>query len=242
MMTDFQKENSLPQGAISMNKLDICREAIKARFTGERKENSMLRFQFPFEYEEYKLLLSDSANNILEKRREQNSFIVDDKNKSIIEQLYLYLTLNKQFSGDLQKGIMLVGKYGCGKTLIMQAMAEMYNSVIYALHIQRPLLKFFKSSELQEILKGKPIKAYSRMPLVIDEFGREQKQIMDFGNLRSPMIELLCERYDTGAWTHGTSNFTLDTLCTENQYGKMTGDRLKSMFNFIELKGDSRRK
>lgn len=241
-MTDFQKENSLPQGAISMNKLDICREAIKARFTGERKENSMLRFQFPFEYEEYKLLLSDSANNILEKRREQNSFIVDNKNESIIEQLYFYLTLNKQFSGDLQKGIMLVGKYGCGKTLIMQAMAEMYNSVVHALHIQRPLLKFFKSSELQEILKGKPIKAYSRMPLVIDEFGREQKQIMDFGNLRSPMIELLCERYDTGAWTHGTSNFTLDTLCSENQYGKMTGDRLKSMFNFIELKGDSRRK
>lgn len=241
-MTDFQKENSLPQGAISMNKLDICREAIKARFTGERKENSMLRFQFPFEYEEYKLLLSDSANNILEKRREQNSFIVDNKNESIIKELYFYLTLNKQFSGDLQKGIMLVGKYGCGKTLIMQAMAEMYNSVVHALHIQRPLLKFFKSSELQEILKGKPIRAYSRMPLVIDEFGREQKQIMDFGNLRSPMIELLCERYDTGVWTHGTSNFTLDTLCSENQYGKMTGDRLKSMFNFIELKGDSRRK
>lgn len=241
-MTDFQKENSLPQGAISMNKLDICRETIKARFTSERKENSVIRFQFPFEYEEYKLLLSDSANNILEKRREQNLFIVDNKNESIIEQLYFYLTLNKQFSGDLQKGIMLVGKYGCGKTLIMQAMAEMYNSVIHALHIQRPLLKFFKSSELQEILKGKPIRTYSRMPLVVDEFGREQKQIMDFGNLRSPMIELLCERYDTGAWTHGTSNFTLDTLCSENQYGKMTGDRLKSMFNFIELKGDSRRR
>jgi hypothetical protein len=65
---------------------------------------------------------------------------------------------------------------------------------------------------------------------------------MDFGNLKSPMIELLCERYDNGAWTHGTSNFTLETLSSENQYGKMTGDRIKSMFNFMELKGDSRRK
>lgn len=241
-MTDFQKENSLPQGATSMNKLDICREAIKARFTCERKENLALRFRFPFEYEEYKLLLSDSANNILEKRRELEVFIFDNKNEPIVEQLYFYLTLDEQFSGDLQKGIMLVGKYGCGKTLIMQAVAEMYNTIIHSLHIQRPLLKFFKSSELQEILKGKPIKTLSRMPLIIDEFGREQKQIMDFGNLRSPMIELLCERYDTGAWTHGTSNFTLETLCSENQYGKMTGDRLKSMFNFIELKGESRRK
>jgi DNA replication protein DnaC len=80
------------------------------------------------------------------------------------------------------------------------------------------------------------------MPLIIDEFGREPKQIMDFGNLRSPIVELLCERYDNGAWTHGVSNFTLDTLSSENLYGKMTGDRLKSMFNFIELKGESRRK
>ncbi|KAA6312302.1 hypothetical protein EZS27_036746, partial [termite gut metagenome] len=61
-------------------------------------------------------------------------------------------------------------------------------------------------------------------------------------SIRSPMIELLCERYDTGAWTHGVSNFTLETLSSENQYGRMTGDRLKSMFNFIELKGESRRK
>jgi hypothetical protein len=154
----------------------------------------------------------------------------------------LYLTLDDRFSGDLNKGIMLMGKYGCGKTIIMQSLVEMYNTVIHSLHIQRPLLKFFKSSDLQNILKGKPSNFYSKMPLVIDEFGREPKQIMDFGNLRSPMIELLCERYDTGAWTHGTSNFTLETLCSENQYGKMTGGRLKSMFNFIELKGESRRR
>ncbi len=241
-MKDFQKENLLPQAVTSMNKLDICMETLKARFASEKKENELLRFPFPFEYGEYKLLLAQSANVILEKRREKNLFVFDDKNEPVIKQLYLYLRKDERFSGDMRKGVMLVGKYGCGKTLIMQAMAEMYNSVIYSLHIQRPLLKFFKSSELISILKEKPVKSFSRMPLIIDEFGREPKQVMDFGNLRSPMIELLCERYDTGAWTHGISNFTLDTLCSENQYGKMTGDRLKSMFNFIELKGESRRK
>ncbi|GHU69577.1 hypothetical protein FACS189413_08700 [Bacteroidia bacterium] len=60
--------------------------------------------------------------------------------------------------------------------------------------------------------------------------------------MKSPTIELLCERYDSGTWTLGTSNFTLETLSSENQYGKMTGDRIKAMFNFIELKGESRRK
>lgn len=241
-MKDFQKENLLPQAATSMNKFDICMDSLKNRFASERKDNGSLRFVFPFDYADYKKLLAQSANTILEKRREEVAFSIDKLNEPVIKQLYLYLTLDDRFSGDLQKGIMLVGKYGCGKTLIMQAVTEMYNSVIHSLHIQRPLLKFFKSVELQDILRSKSIKSFSRMPLVIDEFGREPKQVMEFGNLRSPMIELLCERYDSGAWTHGVSNFTLDTLSSENQYGKMTGDRLKSMFNFIELKGESRRK
>jgi DNA replication protein DnaC len=187
-------------------------------------------------------MLTGSANIILEKRRERNTFIVDDKNEPVIRQLFLYLKMDESFSGDIWKGVMLVGKYGSGKTLIMQAMAEMYNTVILSLHIQRPLLTFIKSSELLGILKEKPVKQFSKLPLIIDELGREPKQIMDFGNLRSPMIELLCERYDSGTWTHGVSNFTLETLSSENQYGRMTGDRLKSMFNFIELKGESRRK
>jgi DNA replication protein DnaC len=217
-------------------------DALKARFSGEKKENESLRFPFPFEYGEYKDLLTQSANTTLERRRERNTFVIDEKNEPVIEQLFLYLKMDERFSGEMQKGIMLVGKYGCGKTLIMQAMAEMYNTVIHSLHLQRPLLKFIKSSQLLDMLKEKPVKTFSRMPLIIDEFGREPKQYMDFGNLRSPMIELLCERYDTGAWTHGISNFTLETLSSENQYGKMTGDRLKSMFNFIELKGESRRR
>ena len=241
-MKDIQEENSLPQGVTSISRFDICLESLKSRFFDERKRSETLRFVFPFEYDNYVELLTESANVILKRRREETLFVIDKLNEPIIKQLYLYIKLDERFSGDLQKGIMLMGKYGCGKTIIMQAWVEMYNAVIHSFHIQRPLLKFLKSTELLDILKEKSVKAYSKMPLVIDEFGREPKQIMDFGNLRSPMVELLCERYDTGAWTHGTSNFTLDTLCAENQYGKMTGDRLKSMFNFIELKGESRRK
>ncbi|KAA6316910.1 hypothetical protein EZS27_032852 [termite gut metagenome] len=43
-------------------------------------------------------------------------------------------------------------------------------------------------------------------------------------------------------WTHGVSNFTLETLSLENQYGRMTGESLKSMFNFIELTGGSKQR
>ena len=40
---------------------------------------------------------------------------------------------------------------------------------------------------------------------------------------------------------NGTSNFTLQTLSKEDFYGGMIGDRLKMMFNFITLPGESRR-
>jgi len=220
----------------------LCMEALKNSFASERKKNVALRSPLPFGYSEFKTLLGQSAHIILQRRRERNSFDIDENNEPTIAQLYLYLKMDERFTGDLQKGVMLVGKYGSGKTLIMQAMVEMYNTAVRTLHVRHPLLRFVKSSELLDALTEKSVNDFSRMPLVIDELGREPKQIMDFGNLKSPMIELLCQRYDNGAWTHGTSNFTLETLCSENQYGKMTGDRIKSMFNFIELKGDSRRK
>jgi DNA replication protein DnaC len=232
----------LPPGVTSISNLDLCREAIKNRFADEKRKNEAVGYLFPFDYAEFKDLLTESANVILERRREINVFAIDEKNEPVIRQLFLYLKADTGFSGDLQKGIMLVGKYGSGKTLIMQAMTILYNTLIQTLHIPFPILKFIKSSELLETLNEKSFWQYSKIPLVIDEFGREPKQIMDFGYLRSPVIELLCERYDTGAWTHGTSNFTLETLGSENQYGKMTGDRIKSMFNFIELSGESRRK
>jgi len=94
-MKDFQKENTLPPGVISIDRLGLCMEAIQARFSGERKENESIRYPFPFEYDEYKLMLVQSANVILERRREKNTFVVDDKNEPVIRQLFLYLRINE---------------------------------------------------------------------------------------------------------------------------------------------------
>ena len=240
-MKDFQNANTSPQKATSTNLYDLCMDALKNRIAGEKKKNDAIRFPFRFGYNDFKTLFAQSANIILARRRERNSFVIDENNEPAMAQIYLYMVMDERFTGDLQKGVMVVGKYGSGKTILMQAMAELNNTIVQTLQIPRPLLKFIKSSELLENLKENPVKNFSRAPLVIDEFGREPKQVMDFGNLKSPMIELLCERYDNGTLTHGTSNFTLETLSSENQYGKMTGDRIKSMFNFIELKGESRR-
>ena len=47
------------------------------------------------------------------------SYIVDESNQLVINQLYLYLIGSDEFRGNLYKGIILIGKIGCGKTLLM---------------------------------------------------------------------------------------------------------------------------
>ena len=88
----------------------------------------------------------------------------------------------------------------------------------------------------------------ARRPLFIDELGREQLEINDFGNRIRPINDLMAARYETGARTFFTSNFRLETLSkgrSENGeivgYGKYIGERIQEATNIVNLPGDSRR-
>ena len=90
--------------------------------------------------------------------------------------------------------------------------------------------------------------ALARRPLFIDELGREQLEINDFGNRIRPINDLMAARYETGARTFFTSNFKLETLSkgrSENGeivgYGKYIGETLQEATNIVNLPGDSRR-
>jgi DNA replication protein DnaC len=159
----------------------------------------------------------------------------------MIEQIYLYATGNSSFDGDLNKGIMLQGKYGCGKTLILETYSLLHNHIARKFSPNYPLFTFIKSVELQEQIIKHSASAFAKRPLIIDEFGRESKTVMDYGSISRPIAELLSLRSNIGTLTHGTTNFTLATLSSDEFYGGMIGDRLKEMFNFITLKGESRR-
>jgi hypothetical protein len=113
---------------------------------------------------------------------------------------------------------------------------------------QRHGIKTFKFVTAQDIFNeivfdhGKiPIRLINS-GLAIDELGREAKKSISFGNEINPLIDLLLNRYSKGLLTFGTSNFQLSSLAAESGYGPVVGDRLKSMFNFVEMIGRSRRK
>ena len=240
----MKKEKDLSiREAISIN-LDFY-QTLKSNISGivsnEKEKMLSRRLVLPLAYSDFRDLFQSIGNICLYNRNQNKNFVIDDFNKSIIEQLYLYASNNPNFSGDLGKGIMLQGKFGCGKTLILETYSLLHNHVVKKFSLNHPLLTFIKSVELQEQLVRQSGLIFVKRPMIIDEFGRESKTVQDYGNIVRPVSELLSLRSDAGTITHGTTNFTLETLSSEDFYGAMIGDSLKMLFNFITMKGESRR-
>lgn len=230
--------------AISTNRklFEALQRDVQEIFSGEKEKIQQQRLFFPLAYSDFRELFISFGTYCLFKRNQSREFVIDENNEAIIEQLYCYTTNDSSFAGDLIKGIMLQGKYGCGKSVILETYSMLHNHIVRNYSMKQPLLTFIQSTELQEQIIKQSIKAFTQRPLIIDEFGRESKTVQDFGNILRPISELLSLRADLGTLTHGTTNFTLETLSSSEFYGGMIGDRLKMMFNFIPVPGESRRK
>lgn len=208
---------------------------------GEKEKIRQRRLVLTLSYSDFQNLFLSFGTVCLLSRNQNKNFIIDENNEPVIKQLYYYLTNNSSFSGDLTKGILLQGKYGCGKTILLETYSIFHNHIVKRFCLNYPLFLFIKSVELQEQIRKQSVNMFVRRPLIIDEFGRESKTIQEYGNIIRPISELLSLRSDAGTLTHGTTNFILKTLASDKFYGGMIGDRLKTMFNFITVPGESRR-
>ena len=230
--------------AISTNlKLfEALQRDVQEILSDEKEKMKRSRLYLPLAYSDFRELFLSFGTYCLFKRNQRKEFVIDENNETIIEQLYFYVTNDSSFMGDLDKGIMLQGKYGCGKTVIIETYSLLHNHVVRRFCLDQPLFTFIKAVELQEQIIKQSASVFARRPLIIDEFGRESKTVQDYGNISRPISELLSLRSDVGVITHGTTNFTLETLSSSEFYGGMIGGRLKVMFNYINLEGESRRK
>lgn len=230
------------QEVISTNKkfFQMLQQDAQEMLSHEKKRQQH-RLPLPITYSDFQDLFCKFGSICLLNRNQNKDFILDENNEPAIKELYYYITNNSSFLGDLNKGIMLQGKYGCGKTILLETYSLLYNHIVRRFYLNQPLFMFVKSVELQEQIIKQSVGTFVRRPLIIDEFGRESKTVQDYGNISRPISELLSLRSDVGAITHGTTNFTLATLSSDEFYGGMIGDRLKVMFNFITLNGESRR-
>jgi len=187
-------------------------------------------------------LLNATAQAIMAKRGVYHPFVVDDNNREIILQMWLYATGSNECKWNIHKGIYIGGKVGCGKTLLMQAFMEILH------FISGRTVEMIPATLLFQRIIDDGINSLANRPLFIDELGREQLEMNAFGNKMRPIEDLMALRYNNGARTFFTSNFKIATLSKGHNekgdkigYGQYIGDRIQEMTNIVELPGESRR-
>lgn len=195
-----------------------------------------------FSGEEFKELFLIRANTELRKRKSYVDFVMDDDNKTLVNQLFYYMVKSELFAGDLEKGILVLGNLGSGKSIIMQTFCQVWEDLSTFRIRSVTAKKYAQSLNNPEVLRNKEGYVMDCIDgiLFIDDLGKEAKKVVVYGTEICPIADLFAERYDKGRLTFATGNYTLETL--KSHYGETITDRMKEMFNIIVLKGDSRRK
>ena len=192
--------------------------------------------------ENFWAMLSATAQAIMAQRGVYHPFVVDEYNRAIIYQMWLYIIGSMECKWNIHKGIYIGGKVGCGKTLLMQSFCEILH------FISGRTVEMIPATLLYQRIIEQGIDSLSKRPLFIDELGREQLEMNAFGNKMRPIADLMALRYNNGARTFFTSNFKIETLSKGRNdkgelvgYGKYIGERIQEMTNIIEMPGESRR-
>jgi len=147
---------------------------------------------------------------------------------------------------NLDKGILLSGPIGCGKTSIMHLLKPFSNhckeykiktcreiSFEFAKQGYEALSPYTQKSSRQTSLSG----------YCFDDLGAEQ-QIKHFGNDCNVMAEILITRYEhfieNKSITHITTNLSASEI--ENVYGNRLRSRMRNMFNVVSFESNSKDK
>jgi len=191
----------------------------------------------------------------LEKRGKESihpDFHIPLEEKDLVKKLLCYFLKDKDTAPylgiNLNKGILLNGPIGCGKTSLMKLMR------FYEPANNRFILKSCRDISFEFIQLGyEVISKYSNrsfnnfepVTYCFDDLGAE-RNIKYFGNECNVLAEVLLSRYDLFTSrkliTHLTTNLSATEI--ENYYGNRLRSRLREMFNLIAFRhfsGDKRK-
>ena len=151
-----------------------------------------------------------------------------------------------------KKGVLLLGEYGCGKTLLMKICRKIFGfaNIISTRHIMREFQiegekiidiygrNSFVCGQLGNPIKDRPIN------YCFDDLGLNDAIKNRYGNEINVMAEIISDRYekfiDYKMKSYFTTNKTPEQI--EKLYGDLVFDRLKQMSNLVIMPGKSLRK
>jgi energy-coupling factor transporter ATP-binding protein EcfA2 len=164
-----------------------------------------------------------------------------EEDKQIIKKLICYFLKDtqaaSQFDINLNKGILLTGPVGCGKTTLISLMRffEPTSNQFIVKSCRDVSFEFIKDG-YETIHKYSRNSFYQQNPKAycFDDLGTENN-LKYFGNECNVMAEILLSRYDLFVSrkfvTHLTTNLSASEI--ETAYGNRIRSRLREMFNLI---------
>lgn len=158
------------------------------------------------------------------------AFVSDERTKENCRKLAAFLTAdNSKF------GVMLCGICGNGKTTMLYAFRSAMNwlSDGRAFGDERKGIRVIDAKEIAAYAKDPEAfhKMCSNPMLGIEDMGREATEVIDFGNVLNPVIDLLEYRYNQQLFTFITTNLKADEV--RKKYGDRIADRFNEMLEVI---------
>lgn len=185
----------------------------------------------------------------------KNSKITEDRAKLLVDGFQMteiYHILTEYFSKDeafvkrgydLNKGLLVVGPVGTGKTEAFNVFQEIFrcSNQFFLIVATRHIIRDY-TNDGAKILNKYGKKSFDT--IYFDDLGLEEVNTKMFGNNANVMSEILMDRYENfkrkGVLTFASSNLSAKQF--EEIYGERMRDRMREMFNIIQVTGKSFRK
>lgn len=185
------------------------------------------RFRLPVSQEQAENLLTEALRTEVGVRHR----ILDENGahgKYVAESAH-FLTSGEKF------GLVICGAPGNGKTTLMRSIQKLINTFQLDDRYGETLTMRMKMAKDIVWLAKTDLKAYNSLcetqALAIDDLGEEPVEVLDYGNVINPIIDLLSRRYDKQLLTLVTTNTPNDKI--RERYGDRIADRFNEMMQVI---------
>ncbi len=176
-----------------------------------------------------------------------SQFKIYENDLPVIKKLIIYAIRDEVTATgmniNINKGIILSGPVGCGKTSLMFLLNYFFQQGYdYKMKPCRDIAFDFAARGYDALIPftKKETKQTRMNTFCFDDLGTE-KQIKHFGNECNVMAEIILTRYDSfihnKTMTHVTTNLSASEL--EAFYGDRVRSRMRQMFNLIAFDKDS---
>jgi hypothetical protein len=145
----------------------------------------------------------------------------------------------KALTADKPKfGIMLCGTCGNGKTTLLRAFQLSLNYLSRNGFLQDAGIRIVDAKDVSAMMREPNTRQVRSAPmLAIEDMGREATEVLDYGNVTCPIIDLLEYRYAEQLFTFITTN--LNTKDIREKYGDRLADRFNEMLCVITFSNPS---